>query len=221
MADMRVGVLISGGGTNLQSLIDFSTLAGYPYEVVSVISNRSDAGGLERARRHHIPSRVIIRRGFVTTESFEAVIDQELRAHGVDLLCLAGFMRVLSPWFVKKWYNRLLNIHPSLLPAFPGLDTHQRALDDGCRISGCTVHFVRNELDNGPILVQGVVPVLPGDDAPALAARVLEIEHLCYPRALGLCASDRLAIDADTITLTDETPGDRLILHPRLKKSHA
>ncbi|MEO1018401.1 MAG: phosphoribosylglycinamide formyltransferase [Pseudomonadota bacterium] len=215
---MRVGVLISGGGTNLQSLIDHATLAGRPYEVVSVISNRADAGGLERADRHGIPGRFIERRGFATVESFEAVIDQELRAHGAEFVCLAGYMRILSPWFVKKWHNRLLNIHPSLLPAFPGLHTHRRVLDDGCRVSGCTVHFVRSELDSGPILVQGVVPVMPQDDAASLAARVLEVEHRCYPRALSLYASGRLTIEGDDITLANEAPGDRLILHPKLTK---
>lgn len=218
MAGMRVGVLISGGGTNLQALIDYATLAGGPYQIVSVVSNRSDAGGLDRARRHGIPARVVLRRGFATTESFEAVIDQELQAQGVDLVCLAGFMRILTPWFVKKWRNRLLNIHPSLLPAFPGLDTHARAIAEGCRLSGCTVHFVRAELDRGPILVQGLVPVLTGDDPVTLAARVLEIEHISYPRALSLCASSRLTIEGDEITLAGEQPSERLILHPKLLK---
>ncbi len=215
---MRVGVLISGGGTNLQSLIDRAEQDDSGYQIAAVISNRADAFGLERARRYSIPSSTVDHRQFELREAFERELDEKLRQDDVEFVCLAGFMRVLTPWFVNRWHNRLINIHPSLLPAFPGLHTHKRVLKEGCRVSGCTVHFVRAELDHGPIIVQGVVPVMPGDDSSTLAARVLEIEHQCYPTALTLISFGRIVL-RDDIVIDDELPiNERLILHSSFLK---
>ena len=184
MAGLRVAVLISGGGSNLQALIDAAAEPGAGFAVALVVSNRADAFGLVRAERAGIPTRVIDHRGFADRAAFDAALDAALRASGADLVCLAGFMRILTAGFVAGWHDRLVNIHPSLLPAFTGLHTHQRAIDAGCRFAGCTVHLVTAELDVGPILDQAVVPLLPDDTAESLAARVLTQEHLIYPRAV-------------------------------------
>ena len=192
MARLRLGVLISGRGTNLQSLIDACAEADYPAEIGLVVSNRADAQGLERASRAGIPARVIDHGAFPDREAFERALDGALGDADAGLVCLAGFMRLLTPWFVQRWHDRLINIHPSLLPAFPGLDTHARALAAGVRVSGCTVHFVRAEMDRGPIIVQAAVPVAEGDDPARLAARVLKAEHRCLPLAVRLIAEGRV-----------------------------
>ena len=212
MAGRRTAVLISGNGSNLQALIDACEAGRCAAELALVVSNRAGAFGLERARRHGIAAQVVDHRGFAGRAAFEAALDAVLRQAGIELVCLAGFMRVLTPAFVAAWRDRLLNIHPSLLPAFPGLDTHARALGAGCRVHGCTVHLVRPTLDDGPILVQGVVPVLADDDAAALAARVLEVEHRCYPMALDLVARGAVRVDGDRVTLPAGV--DPLVLHP-------
>lgn len=185
---MCVVVLISGRGSNLQSLID----AGLP--VSAVISNRADAKGLEIAAAHGLPTRVVEHRAFATREAFDTVLAQEIDRVSPRLVALAGFMRVLTPAFVERYAGRLLNIHPSLLPAFPGLNTHERALEAGERVHGCTVHFVTAELDHGPIVIQAEVPVRDDDTAETLAARVLRQEHLIYPRAVRWFLEDRLVI---------------------------
>ena len=195
MAKLKVGVLVSGSGTNLQALIDHCADPGFPAEVALVISNKPGAGALDRAARAGIPSSVIPHRDFPDRAGFDAALDAALRHAGIELVCLAGFMRVLTAGFVAGWHDRMLNIHPSLLPAFTGLDTHRRALEAGVRFHGCTVHLVRADLDNGPILVQGVVPVLPADDEETLAARVLTLEHQAYPLALRLVAEGRVRIE--------------------------
>lgn len=215
----RVAVLISGGGSNLQALVDAAASPDFPARIALVLSNRPDAGGLERAVRAGVPAEAVDHRGFATRELFEAALDARLRAAGAELVCLAGFMRVLTPGFVAAWRDRLLNIHPSLLPAFRGLHTHARALAAGVRIHGCTVHLVRPELDDGPVLVQGAAPVLPGDTEAALAARVLGLEHRCYPLALGLLASGRARVEGERVVIADEAAGERLVLHPRLARS--
>ena len=194
MARLRLGVLISGRGTNLQSLIDACAETGYPAEIGLVISNNPDAPGLERARRAGLPVAIVDHRAFRDREAFERALDGALDAAGTGLVCLAGFMRLLTPWFVGRWHDRLINIHPSLLPAFPGLDTHARALAAGVRISGCTVHFVRSEMDRGPIVVQAAVPVMQGDDPESLAARVLGAEHRCLRLAVRLIAEGRVRV---------------------------
>ena len=216
MARRATAVLISGSGSNLQALLDAARDPAYPAAIRLVVSNRPEAFGLERARRAGVPAAVVDHRAFPSREAFEAEIEAELRTAGIELVCLAGFMRVLTAGFVERWWDRMLNIHPSLLPAYRGLHTHARVLADGAAVTGCTVHLVRPELDAGPILVQGVVPVLPGDDAERLGRRVLEVEHRAYPRALAMLASGRVRVEGERAILLDERPGERLVLHPEL-----
>jgi phosphoribosylglycinamide formyltransferase-1 len=214
---VRTAVLISGRGSNLQALIDATAAPGSSARIVLVVSNRADAFGLERAARAGIPSRVIDHRAFPDRATFDAALDAGLREAGAELVCLAGFLRLLTTGFVESWRDRMLNIHPSLLPAFRGLTTHARALAAGVQVHGCTVHLVRPELDTGPILVQGVVPVQGDDTAERLAARVLEVEHRCYPQALELMASGRAEIAGEAVRVRDPRPGERLVLHPLLR----
>jgi len=206
VARLRTGVLISGRGSNLQALIDACAARDFPAEIVLVIANRADAGGLKRAARAKIPTRVVAHRDFAERLAFDAALDVALKEARVELVCLAGFMRVLGATFIDTWRDRMINIHPSLLPEFPGLDTHARALAAGAKRHGCTVHFVRNEVDSGPIIVQGSVPVLPGDDADKLAARVLAVEHRAYPLALRLVADGRVRVRGDSVEI-DGRPG--------------
>lgn len=195
----RVAILISGRGSNMVSLIEAARAPDYPAEIVLVVSNRPDAAGLERARAAGITALAIDHKQFATRMAFEAKLHQALLDHRIDLVCNAGFMRMLTGGFVDRWRDRQLNIHPSLLPAFPGLDTHARALDEGVKVHGCTVHFVRLEMDTGPIVAQAAVPVLPGDTPDTLAARVLEAEHRVYPHALRLVASGAARVVGETI----------------------
>ena len=186
----RTAVLISGRGSNLAALIAAARSPAYPAEIALVISNRADAAGLQHASAAGIPTQVIEHRPFRDDRArHEAAIDSALRENGIELVCLAGYMRLLTPFLVRAWSGRLLNIHPSLLPAFPGLDTHARALAAGVKLHGCTVHLVVENTDAGPILAQAAVPVLPDDDADRLAARVLVQEHRLYPLGLSLRAS--------------------------------
>jgi phosphoribosylglycinamide formyltransferase-1 len=215
MAQRRVAILISGSGSNLQALIDACETGRCAAQIALVVSNRPDAFGLERAQRHGIAAAVLEHRAFATREAFEAQLDALLRDRAIDLVCLAGFMRVLTASFVEAWRDRMLNIHPSLLPAFPGLHTHARALEAGCRVHGCTVHLVRPTLDLGPILVQGVVPVLADDDDASLAARVLAVEHACYPLAVDVVARGGVRVDGDKVVLPADA--ERLVVHPLLR----
>ena len=212
MARRRVAVLISGGGSNLQALLDAAAAPDHPAAITLVVSNVEGAFGLQRAARAGVPATCLDHRGFADRAAFDAALDAILREAGIELVCLAGFMRILTAGFVARWHDRLLNIHPSLLPAFPGLHTHARALAAGVRVHGCTVHLVRAALDDGPILVQGIVPVLEGDEEAALAARVLEVEHRCYPLALAGLASGRLTVAGERVRGGER----RLILHPSL-----
>ncbi len=185
----RVAILISGRGSNMTALIEAAKAKDYPAEIVLVVSNRPDAAGLDRARSCRIATAVIDH----TTiggdrETFEQALDRELREQRIDLVCLAGFMRLLTPWFVNRWSGRMLNIHPSLLPQFKGLHTHRRALEAGVKRHGATVHFVVPEMDAGPIVIQDSVAVHDNDTEETLAARVLELEHQIYPRALRAVA---------------------------------
>ena len=191
---MNLGVLISGRGTNLQALIDACALPDYPAKIAVVISNNPEAAGLDRAAGAGLETQVVDHRSFASKADFEDALDEALQAHAVELVCLAGFMRLLSASLVEKWRDRIINIHPSLLPAFRGLDTHEKALAAGVRVHGCTVHFVRPEMDVGPILLQAAVPVLGGDDADRLAARVLAKEHIIYPHAVRLIAEGRAKV---------------------------
>jgi phosphoribosylglycinamide formyltransferase 1 len=189
----KIVILISGGGSNMAAIVRAAQREGwrerYGAEVAAVISNRADAGGLALAREHHIAAEVLDHKLFGSREAFEAALAEIIDRHTPALVVLAGFMRILTPGFVQHYEGRLLNIHPSLLPAFPGLHTHQRAIEMGCRFAGATVHQVTAELDHGPILDQAVVPVLPDDTAETLAARVLTQEHLVYPRAIAALLS--------------------------------
>jgi phosphoribosylglycinamide formyltransferase 1 len=198
MAKKRVAVLISGRGSNMTALIEAAQAQDYPAEIVLVVSNRPDATGLAHARESGIATALIDHRPFGDDrEAFEHALDAELTAERVDLVCLAGFMRLLTPWFVTRWSGRLLNVHPALLPEFKGLHTHRRALAAGVKQHGATVHFVVPETDAGPIIVQESVPVLEGDSEETLAARVLEVEHRIYPHALRLVAEGRVSFDPD------------------------
>jgi phosphoribosylglycinamide formyltransferase-1 len=190
----RTAVLISGRGSNLQALIDAAADPKFPAGIVLVISNVEDVYGLERARQAGIATAVISHKG-LSREAFDAKIDAALEAAGVQFVCLAGFMRILSDGFARKWQGRILNIHPSLLPSFKGVHVHEQALAAGVKFSGCTVHFVVPELDSGPIVEQAVVPVLPGDTPDSLAARVLEQEHKIYPHALRLVAEGKVKLE--------------------------
>ena len=185
---VRVGILISGRGSNMAALIEASRAEDYPAEIVLVVANEADALGLARARAEGVEAIALSAKAFPDRDGFEAAIDAELRARGVEIACLAGYMRILGAAFVKRWQGRMINIHPSLLPAYKGLHTHERVLADGVREHGCTVHLVTPELDDGPILKQARVEVLPGDDAETLAARVLAEEHRIYPEALATLA---------------------------------
>jgi phosphoribosylglycinamide formyltransferase-1 len=194
-ARKRVAVLISGRGSNMTALIDAAKAADFPAEIVLVLSNRPEAGGLSVAARDGILTSVVDHTFFgKDREAFETAIQAELEASGIDLVCLAGFMRILTPWLISRWDQRMLNIHPALLPAYKGLHTHERALADGADEHGATLHFVVPEMDSGPIIAQGRVPVLATDDADTLAARVLAVEHRIYPLALRLVAQDRVHV---------------------------
>jgi phosphoribosylglycinamide formyltransferase-1 len=193
-AKKRVAVLISGRGSNLKALIDATRAADYPVEVALVISNVETAAGLDVAREAGIATRIISHKVFGSREEFDAAIDAALTAAGIDIVCEAGFMRIHSEGFTRKWEGRMLNIHPSLLPAFKGIRVQQQALDAGVKISGCTVHFVVAELDSGPTVAQAAVPVLPGDTAQTLADRILVEEHRIYPEALRAVAEGRVVL---------------------------
>ena len=202
MTRLRVGVLVSGRGSNLQALLDAAAVPGYPAEIALVLSNVPDVVALQRAERSGVAHGVVRHRDFPDRESFERRLDERLREAGVELVAQAGFMRILTPWFVGRWRDRLINIHPSLLPAFPGLDTHARALAAGVKLHGCSVHFVRTVVDEGPIIGQSAVPVLPDDDPGRLAARVLTAEHRLYPTCLALVAAGRARVEGDRVRLS-------------------
>jgi phosphoribosylglycinamide formyltransferase-1 len=190
----RVAILISGRGSNMRALIEAAKEKDYPAEIVLVISNAADAGGLDFARKHGIETQVIEHKKFPSREIFDNAMNVALKAANVEIVALAGFMRLLSPRFVESWRGRMINIHPSLLPAYKGLHTHKRAIEAGEKFAGCTVHFVTPELDDGPAILQAKVPVLSGDTEDALAARVLEQEHKIYPEALRLVAEGKAKI---------------------------
>jgi phosphoribosylglycinamide formyltransferase-1 len=194
----RTAILISGRGSNMQALVAAMREPGFPAEPTVVVSNRPEALGLSWAEEQGIATVAIDHRQYANRMAFEARLHQTLLDHGVELICLAGFMRLLTGGFVDRWRDRMINIHPSLLPAFPGLETHQRALDAGALITGCTVHFVRTEMDSGPILAQAAVAILPDDTADTLAARVLEAEHRIYPLALRLVAGGLVRVENET-----------------------
>ena len=215
MTRKRVGVLISGRGSNLGALIEACKALDYPAKIVLVISNIPSAQGLLRAESALIPALVINHKDFATREGFDAALDTALNEAGVELLCNAGFMRLHSEGFVARWRNRHLNVHPSLLPAFRGLHSHARVLEAGATITGCTVHFVRPEMDTGPIVAQAAVPVLPDDTPESLGARVLDAEHRLYPHALRLVASGEVRVEDEHVVRTTQiTPQPPLFSPP-------
>lgn len=196
-------ILISGRGSNMEAIVQRCAAEGWPARVAAVISNRADAAGLRFAAAHGIATAVVEHRAFATREAFDDALAAAIDAHAPDLVVLAGFMRILGERFVRRYEGRLLNIHPSLLPLFAGLHTHQRALDAGCKVAGATVHFVTPELDHGPIVLQSVVPVRPDDDASALAARVLVTEHQIYPRAVRWFVEGALCVERGVVRQRD------------------
>ena len=216
----RLAIAISGRGSNMRALIEACRTPGFPAEPAVVVSDRPDAAGLAVARDYGVAVETIDGRDRAARESFDAALDAALADHGADLVCLAGFMRLLGRDFVTRWHDRLINIHPSLLPAFRGLDTHARALAAGVRFTGCTVHFVRPAMDDGPIIVQAAVPVRPDDDADRLARRVLAQEHRIYPAAVRWIAEGRVRVTdgkavvagaaaAETGSINPACPGKR------------
>ena len=207
MTRKRVAILISGRGSNMSALIEAAAAPDYPAEIVLVIANRPGAAGLQIAAGHGITTAVIDHTAFTIKQDFEAAIDAALQAAKIDLVCLAGFMRLLTADFTERWRDRLLNIHPSLLPDFPGLDTHARALEAGARRHGATVHFVRAETDSGPIIAQCALDISPGDTPDSLAARVLALEHRLYPEALRRVAAGEVRVEGErAVPDADSTP---------------
>ncbi|MGH6892987.1 MAG: phosphoribosylglycinamide formyltransferase [Dongiaceae bacterium] len=215
-AALKVAVLISGRGSNLQALIDAfgPRVADSPVKIVLVLTNRPDAQGFERAAKAGLNTEIVDHKAFATREDFDVAMDREIRAAGAEFVALAGFMRLLSDGFITTWKDRLVNIHPALLPSFKGLDTHKRALQAGVKLHGCTVHFVRHETDTGPIIAQAAVPVLPVDDEAALAARVLRAEHRLYPLALRLIAEGRVRVEGERAIVSDSSVAENVLFNP-------
>ncbi len=216
MSRLKLAVMISGRGSNLQALIDATADPAFPAEIILVLSNRPGAMGLERAAKAGIPTRVIDHKEFTDRAAFDREMTAAMEAAGTELVCLAGFMRLLSDEFVDHWRDRMINIHPSLLPAFKGLDVQERVLARGARFAGCTVHYVRTEMDTGPIIVQAVVPVHPDDTPDSLAARVLAREHDIYPLAVRLIAEGRVSIDEnDRAVIAGAVAQESALLNPK------
>lgn len=207
-------ILISGRGSNMESLLDAVASGSLPVRVAAVLSNRADAKGLETAAARGIPTQVVDHKQYPRREEFDAAMAAAIDVFSPDLVVLAGFMRILTEAFVQHYAGRLMNIHPSLLPSFPGLHTHQRALEEGVRLHGCTVHFVTPSLDHGPVIVQAAVPVLDGDDESALAARVLAQEHRVYPLAVRWFAEGRLRLAGGRVQLDAEQDGAAALISP-------
>jgi len=216
----RVAILISGRGSNMMALVEAAKAADYPAEIVAVLSNRPEAGGLEYAHVNDIATEVVDHKSFASREEFDQALHARLAAHNIDLICLAGFMRLLTPWFVQQWEGKIINIHPSLLPLFKGLHPHRQALEAGVRIHGCSIHIVTPEMDAGPIVAQAAVPVLHNDTDATLGERVLKVEHELYPHALALLASGKINATSERINFA---PGLKdlsslPLLSPRLEK---
>ena len=212
----RVAVLISGRGSNMTSLIAAAKDPSFPAEIALVLSNRPEAPGLATARENGITTVAIDHKHHLSREDFERAMQEVLEAHRIELVCLAGFMRILTPWFVERWTGRMINIHPALLPLYRGLHTHERALADGVKLHGASVHFVVPGMDEGPIIAQAAVPVLDGDTPDALGARVLAQEHVIYPLALGLLAGGRLTIEGARVRVSGEAAKTSALVAPQV-----
>jgi phosphoribosylglycinamide formyltransferase-1 len=211
MAKLKVGILISGRGSNMAALIKAAEAADYPAEIVCVVSNKADAGGLKIAADAGIPTATVPHRGYPDRESFDRDVSAALEKHGVQLVVMAGFMRIFSPWFPQHWAGRLINIHPSLLPSFKGLHVQQQAIDAGVRVSGCTVHFVIPDLDAGPIIAQAAVPVLQDDTEETLTARILRQEHRLYPMVVRWFGEGRVSEGGGKVTVKGIAAGAALL----------
>ncbi|MBY0321912.1 MAG: phosphoribosylglycinamide formyltransferase [Reyranella sp.] len=214
MAKLKVGILISGRGSNMAALIEAARSPDYPAEIAIVVSNVASAAGLKTAQGAGVATAVVPHKEYPDRESFDRVVSAELEKHGVGLVALAGFMRIQSAWFPTHWKDRIINIHPSLLPAFPGLRVQQQAIDAGARISGCTVHFVTPELDSGPTIAQAAVPVLADDTADTLAARILRQEHRLYPLVVRWFAEGRLSVSGTQVAVAGVPRGATLLFSP-------
>ncbi len=214
MAKLKLAVLISGRGSNLEALIAACEDATYPAEIILVISNNAEAKGIARASSNGLPAMVINHRDFLNRAEFEHKMTAAMTNAGVELVCLAGFMRLLSEEFVNYWRDRLINIHPSLLPAFKGLDVQARAIAAGAKFSGCTVHYVRDQMDVGPIICQAVVPIHWNDDANSLSTRILAQEHVIYPQAIRWIAEKRISITDERVNLVNPTHSNSTIINP-------
>jgi phosphoribosylglycinamide formyltransferase-1 len=215
MKIIKLGVLVSGRGSNLQAIIDNIEKGALSAEIAVVISDQADAYALERARKHKIPAVHIDAKRYGTRDTYDAALVGELKKRTVDLVCLAGFMRLITPVLIKAFPNRILNIHPSLLPAFPGLHVQKKALNHGVKFSGCTVHFVDEGVDTGPIIIQAVVPVLDNDTENSLSERILKQEHKIYSRAIQLFAEGRLTIEGRHVfTISGKTDTEEFLINP-------
>jgi phosphoribosylglycinamide formyltransferase-1 len=218
MANLKIAVLISGRGSNLKALIDACAEEAFPADIVLVLSNVPQAGGLAFAQQAGLTSVVVDHTTFDSREEFETGVHEALIAADAELVCLAGFMRLLTEGFVRRWWNRLINIHPSLLPAFRGLATHERVIEYGARFTGCTVHFVRPAMDDGPIIMQAVVPVLADDDANSLAARILLEEHEIYPMAVRAIAESRIEVIDERVIVRGAVSPRGGLINPALHR---
>ncbi|WP_286831269.1 MULTISPECIES: phosphoribosylglycinamide formyltransferase [Kordiimonas] len=214
MRKLRLGVMISGSGTNLQALIDACSAADYPATIEVVISNRPDVRGLERAEQAGIKAVTIDHKEFEDKETFEDALHECLADHKIDLVCLAGFMRLLTSTFVNRWRDRMINIHPSLLPSYKGLHTHARAIEDGVRFAGCTIHYVRPEMDNGPIIMQAAIPVAVDETEESLIAKTLSYEHKMYPAAVRMIAEGKVRVAGNKVAFKDVDVGELGIISP-------
>jgi len=213
---MPIALLISGHGTNMEALIRAAKAPDYPAEIVLVISNRPKAKGIELAKGYNIPVEVIDHKGFESREAFDEALNGALKNVNAQLVCNAGFKRLLTKGFVDDWHNRLLNIHPSLLPAFKGLHTHERAIEMDVKITGCSVHYVRFDMDSGPIIAQAAVPVLPNDTPETLRKKVLRAEHELYPKSLKLVASGRVRVSGERVLYSEAYEDQPALFSPRL-----
>lgn len=214
MAKLKVGILISGRGSNMAALIRAAEAADYPAEIACVVSNKADAPGLAIAAAAGVSTVVVSHRDHPDREAFDRAVSAELERHGVGFVVLAGFMRIFSPWFPTRWAGRLVNIHPSLLPAFKGMHVHRQALDAGVRLSGCTAHLVTPDLDSGPIIAQAAVPVLVDDTEETLSARILRQEHRLYPLVVRWFAEGRVAVEGEKVAVNGVPPGATLLFSP-------
>lgn len=216
MAKLKLGVMISGSGTNLQAIIDACAESDYPAEIKVVISNRPEAKGLDRAEKAGIKAVCIDHKKYETREAFEDAVHACLKEHKVELVCLAGFMRILNAEFVNRWRDKMINIHPSLLPSYKGLHTHARAIEDGVRFGGCTIHYVRPEMDNGPILMQAAIPIDQDETPESLAHKTLTYEHQMYPEAIRLIAEGKARVSGNKVSFSNTVLGTSGVISPSI-----